>query len=349
MRPIAHCQLINGPLGDPVMYAEIMFERRALLFDIGDITVLAPRQLLRVSHVFVSHTHMDHFAGFDYLLRLLLGRNKTVALYGPSGFIDRVEHKLKAYTWNVVRSYAGNLVLEAYEVQDDSIVHCARFESRYAFQRQTMPDFRMHDNILASCGALRVRCSILDHGTPCLGFALEEPTHINIWKTRLDELDLNVGPWLLDLKRAVLDDAPGATPIHALRRIGGRATAATLPLEALREVAQRVPGQRFAYIVDVRNHEENALRIEHLAFGADVLFIECRFLEADAVHAAQRNHLTAWQAGLLARRARVGRLVPCHFSPRYGGRSDALSKEAERAFRGQDARDGIGTDLPSAS
>ena len=76
-----------------------MFERRALLFDIGDITVLAPRQLLRVSHVFGSHTHMDHFAGFDHLLRLLLGRDKTVALYGPSGFIDRVEHKLKAYTW----------------------------------------------------------------------------------------------------------------------------------------------------------------------------------------------------------------------------------------------------------
>ena len=127
MRPIVHCQLINGPLGDPVMYCEIMFERRALLFDIGDITVLAPRQLLRVSHVFVSHTHMDHFAGFDHLLRLLLGRDKTVALYGPSGFIDRVEHKLKAYTWNVVRSYAGNLVLEAYEVQDNGIVHCARF------------------------------------------------------------------------------------------------------------------------------------------------------------------------------------------------------------------------------
>ncbi len=129
MRPIVHCQLRNGPLGDPVMYCEIMFERRALLFDIGDITVLAPRQLLRVSHVFVSHTHMDHFAGFDYLLRLLLGRNKTVALYGPSGFIDRVEHKLKAYTWNVVRSYAGNLVLEVYEIQDNGIVHCARFES----------------------------------------------------------------------------------------------------------------------------------------------------------------------------------------------------------------------------
>jgi ribonuclease Z len=102
----------------------------------------------------------------------------------------------------------------------------------------------------------------------------------------------------------------------------------------LREVARTVPGQRYAYIVDVRNTEANALRIRQLAFGADLLFIECTFLEADAAHAEQRNHLTAWQAGLLARRAQVGRLVPCHFSPRYVGGGDALSEEAERAFRG---------------
>jgi ribonuclease Z len=66
----------------------------------------------------------------------------------------------------------------------------------------------------------------------------------------------------------------------------------------------------------------------------DVLFIECPFLEADTAHAVQKNHLTAWQAGLLARRARVGRLVPCHFSPRYAGCTDMLSEEAARAFRG---------------
>lgn len=107
MRPIVHCQLINGPFGDPVLYAEIMFERRGLLFDIGDIASLASRKLLRVSHVFVSHAHMDHFVGFDHLLRVLLGRDKTVAVYGPAGFIDQVEHKLHAYTWNVVQNYVG--------------------------------------------------------------------------------------------------------------------------------------------------------------------------------------------------------------------------------------------------
>ena len=334
MRPIVHCQLINGPFGDPVVYAEIMFERRALLFDIGDISALAPRKLLRVSHVFVSHAHMDHFAGFDRLLRLLLGRDKTIVLYGPAGFVDKVEHKLSGYTWNVIRSYTGNLVFDVCEVHGDGTVRNARFQSHCAFQREVMPETSLAGDVLASCGILVVRCAVLDHGTPCLGFALQEVVHVNIWKTRLDELDLSVGPWLRELKHAVLDGAPPTTPIRALRRDGQSITPVTLPLGALRKIAQVTDGQKVAYVVDVRNHAANAERIERLAFGADRLFIECAFLDADAAHAAHKNHLTAWQAGLLARRAHVKRLVPCHFSTRYTNRGDALSEEAESAFRG---------------
>ena len=255
-------------------------------------------------------------------------------MFGPPGFIDRVEHKLNAYTWNLVGSYAGKVVLEAYEVNDLGMVQHARFESLHTFERERMPEFRMEDDVLAFCGPLRVRCAVLDHGTPCLGFALEEPVHVNIWKTRLDELGLDVGSWLRDLKRAVLEGLPDATPIRALRRSGGRPTPTLLPLGALSGAVQTVPGQRFAYIVDIRNHDENTARVQRLAFGADILFIECPFLESDAEHAAQRNHLTACQAGLLARGAQVARLVPCHFSPRYSDRPEMLREEAERAFHG---------------
>ena len=89
MNPLFHPQLVNGPWGDPVLYIEFKHDRRAILFDLGDVRLLPSRNLLKVTHVFVSHTHLDHFIGFDHLLRVCLGREKTLFFYGPPQFIDQ--------------------------------------------------------------------------------------------------------------------------------------------------------------------------------------------------------------------------------------------------------------------
>jgi ribonuclease Z len=293
------------------VYADFMFEGRALLFDMGDLRSLPARKLLRVSHAFISHTHMDHFADFDRLLRLLLGRDKTISLYGPADFIDRVQHKLRGYTWNVVRNYVGNLALDVYEVHGGGFLRRARFESRCAFQREDMSEGRMDGDILATSGAVLIRAAVLDHGTPCLGFALEEPLHVNVWKARLDAMDLEVGKWLRELKQAVASEMPSTTPITALRRAGTRKVRIVLPLGELRYVVQTVPGQKVAYIVDVRGSEENAARIERLAADADTLFIECAFpLGASPRHAQEPPDRPAgWNCGAPRPRA-AARLMP---------------------------------------
>src|SRR5262245_59110232 len=132
MRSLFEPRLVNDTFGDPGLYVDFRDERRALLFDLGDISTLPPRKLMRLSHIFVTHTHIDHFSGFDHLLRVVLGRKESVVVLGGPGFIAQVEHKLRAYTWNVVHRY-DELVIEVREIGTDGRGQCARFSSRAGF------------------------------------------------------------------------------------------------------------------------------------------------------------------------------------------------------------------------
>ncbi len=335
MKPLVQAALVNDRFGDPGLYLDFLFQRRAILFDLGDVSALAPRKMLRLSHVFVSHAHMDHFSGFDTLLRTLLGRGMRLSLYGPPGFIGRLAHKLAAYSWNLVQNFAENLTLEAAELGDGGNVSRAIFQCRTGFAREDLPGHPFADGILLEEPGFRVRAAVLDHGIPCLAFALEERRHVNIYKARLEEMGLGVGPWLQELKAAVIEGAPDATPIRAAWHEDSGLCERVLRLGELKERALRVvPGQKITYVTDIRFHEENLRRIAELAGGADIFFIETPFLDADADIAARKNHLTAAQAGYIARQAGAKAIVPFHFSPRYAGQEERLIAEAEAAFGG---------------
>ncbi len=335
MRPIFDATLVNRPLGDPGVLVDLKFERRALLFDIGDVTALPTRKLLRVSDVFVSHTHMDHFAGFDHLLRVCLGRDTGVRLYGPGRFIDQLEHKLAAYTWNLVENYATDFVIVAHELDASGQLQRGQFRSRARFQREILPETAAPGGVLMDCASFQVRAIPLDHnGIPSLAFAFEEHTHINVWKNRLDELGLPTGPWLTRLKEYVRAGAPDTTPIRVHWRTRNGARDEMITLGALKtQVLEFLPGQKVCYVTDVADTPGNRQALARFLRGADLLFIEAVFLDADRPHAERKAHLTARAAGEIARSAAVKSAVPFHFSGRYLGREEALRREFETAWR----------------
>lgn len=335
MRPLLHPQLVNDPFGDPGLYVEIMFQRRAMMFDLGDTQPLAPRKILRISDVFVSHAHMDHFAGFDRLVRICLGRDKALRLYGPPGLIDKVGHKLAAYDWNLVQNYTTDFAIEVTELAPEGRLHGANFSCRAGFRREPLEMRSAHDGVLLSDSGFTVRAAALDHDIPSLAFSVEEIAHVNVWKNRLIEMGLGVGPWLRDVKAAVLRGAPDESELQATWHEAGVVREARCRLGALKEHAVTVvPGQKIAYVVDALYSPANAEAITGLARDADILFIETVFLDEDAERAAARYHLTARQAGELGRRAGAKRLVPFHFSPRYADREAELRREAWAAFAG---------------
>jgi ribonuclease Z len=341
MHALFEPRLVNDAFGDPVLYVDFRDERRALLFDIGDITSLPPRKLMRLSHVFVTHTHMDHFSGFDHLLRVVLGRKTGVVLFGGPGFVDQVEHKLRAYSWNVVHRYEPELVLDVRGIDRSGRGERARFSSRTAFAREACAGFAVAEgDVLHDEPVFRVRARFVDHDIPCLAYALEEKARVRVAKDRLAALGVSAGAWLRELKTAVLTGADAETPIalewrdrdgtHAMRRTVGE----LMPL-----ILDVVPGRRIGYTTDLRFIPANVDALSELMRGVDTLYIESVFLDEDADQAARKNHLTARQAGTIARTVGAKTIVPFHFSPRYGDRDAELIAEAQGAFA--NAGDGV--------
>ena len=122
MKSYLSSTLINDPFGDPGLLVQFLYQKRSLLFDLGDISPLSNGELLKVSHVFVSHTHIDHFIGFDRLLRAVFGREKTITFIGPENFIKNVEGKLTGFTWNQAAvTYRGSIRLQCLELQIKSL------------------------------------------------------------------------------------------------------------------------------------------------------------------------------------------------------------------------------------
>jgi ribonuclease Z len=335
MKPIFHARLVNGVWGDPGLCIDLKFQRRAILFDIGDVSSLSTRVLLRVSDVFVSHTHMDHFAGFDHLLRVCLGRDTGVRLFGPQDFISQVGHKLAAYTWDLVQNYTTDFCIDVHELGGDSVLQHARFRSRARFTREDLPARHVEGGVLLADEQFRVRAMpFAHHDIVSLGFSFEESTHINVWKNRLEEKRLPSGPWLTELKRLARSGAPDETPVNVRWRTREGHREETWRLgELKRDVLEFVPGQRLCYITDVSGDEANRARIREFVREADILFIEAVFREADRELAERKSHLTTVAAARIAREAGVSHAEPFHFSARYRGREAAHRAEFESGMR----------------
>ncbi len=349
MRPTLHPRLLNGRGGDPALYVDALHLPDAVLLDCGDLSALSPRHLLRVGALAVSHAHMDHWAGFDRLLRLLIGRDRRLPVIGPAGFAERLFHRLQAYTWNLADRIPADLAFEVTEVTGTAGAAEAgdggggwprtRLRLHGGFRPEPLaplPAAPGDGGTVLRLGRLRLRAAVLDHGTPSLGFAVEEAKHVNVWRPRLEARGLPTGPWLAGLKAALAEGRPDDHPIPVFARASEARGAPVLPLGALRDLAAITPGQRLAYLTDFADTPANRAAALALARGADILFIEAPFAAEDAALAAERRHLTTRAAGEIAREAGARRIEPFHFSPRYlGDEARMLAEVAAAAGRGR--------------
>jgi ribonuclease Z len=327
-RAAFHPCLPNGIDGDPLLWIDVPDEGHALAIDLGDLHGVPARWLERVERVVVTHTHMDHFIGFDLLLRRRLGRERGLTISGPAGFLERVRGRISGYTWNLIEAYPVRLVIEEIDgatVRAEAYSGASRMRARPLGERPFAG--ALHGN-----RAYSIHAASLEHGVPVLGVLLAETERLAVNKDRLQRLGLEPGAWLSELKNAVRRaDAPD-TRLDAAAHGGG--TRAVRVGEIASEILLRSPGRRIGYLTDLTPSPDNLERAIALVHGVDLLVCEAAFLHEDAALARERNHLTARQAGEIARAAGASRLAPFHVSPRYAKRMPEVLAEAARAFGG---------------
>jgi ribonuclease Z len=312
--------IVNSPFEDPAVFVRILREKRALLFDAGDISKLKPGDLQKITDVFITHTHIDHFIGFDTLIRALLRRTIPLHVYGPSNIADCVEGKLKGYTWNLIKDYP--LRIEVFSINGNTVCH-SNFCAGNKFQREEKK-IREITGVLFKEPLFTMKTLQLDHQIPCLAYSIEEEFHININKALLKEMALPVGPWLSELKKAIREQMPGETELIVSDR--------RYRLEELHAITAITKGQKISYVTDVSITDDNIRRIIDFVRDSDTLYCEAYFMDKDIDRAHDRFHLTAKITGSIARQAGVKHLVVMHFSSRYRNLSESPEEEAMTEF-----------------
>jgi len=330
-----NASLVNDPFGDPGLLVQFLFQKRAFLFDLGDISSLSNADLLKVSHVFVSHTHIDHFIGFDRLLRTVFGRDKTLTFFGPKNFIKNVEGKLAGFTWNLIDRYEESLTIKVIEVRENKLLK-ATFRAIDKFEISAEEEAAFKDGIILDDPMCVVRAAVLEHRVPCLGFALQENLNVNINKEQLEFMGVVEGPWLNDLKQAVVEGNPDTCVIEIPVSKNGNSNLEKKSLGQLKEKLIEISqGQKIGYVVDTIYNEPNSKRIIELVKSADMFFCESPFLADEEVRGQERFHLTSHQAGTLARLAEVKQLQVFHFSSRHRDCREQFYNEAQESFLGK--------------
>jgi ribonuclease Z len=206
----------------------------------------------------------------------------------------------------------------------ESLVHAGGHQPGYPVRINEVSPGR----VALDGDGFEIRAFETQHRTRSVGWALvEDDRRGRFDRERAEALGVPIGPKfgrLHDGEAVELDDGRVVEPEQV--------------------VGPPRPGRRLVYTGDTRP----VTATERIAANADLLVHEATFTSAEADRARATGHTTAREAGELAERAGVKRLVLTHISSRYAGDASGIASEAAAAFDGEVvvAHDGLEVEVP---
>jgi ribonuclease Z len=295
-----------------------------LLFDCGQgcLDRVALADTRSIEHLFFSHFHIDHVAGFDAFFPVNCDRPEgEVNVWDPPGTIEIMHHRFRGLLWNLIDGRPGTWCVN--EVSESEL-RSARFHSPEAFDIAHREKPQPRPNCLVDSAIYTVECRTLDHGTPSIGYLVRETQRLRVRKVALSESGRSPGAWL-----SVLTD-PSIPDDHRLEVDGTKQTVGGLR----DQLVEWIPGESIAVLTDFSLEDSGLEETAAWLDGCGTLICEAQYLEADTHLARRHRHLTSKQAAVLAAKGGVQRLILYHISSRYSRAERQIAlDEARTVFR----------------
>lgn len=318
-------QVLGRPFEDNALYVRVEPGESVhrFLFDCGEKVVdpLTNAELMSVNHLCFSHFHMDHISGFDSLFRLNYDRvDEPLHVWGPEGAQELLHHRLRGFTWDLVEGKKGRWIL--HEITGDWVSTAVAY-TREAFSTLHRQGSSSFGGDLLTTDDFILEAAILPHHVPVLAYRISEPESVNVDPQALESLDIAPGEWLQTVKNTSRD------PEEILHIGGQQYRLGVLQNRLLR----RSSGESIAYVTDFIWEEKAIERLTSMLSGCEIVVCESTYLEEDRELATKNYHITARQAGEIARRADAGKLILVHYSQRYQDQgAEVLLEEARSVF-----------------
>jgi ribonuclease Z len=241
--------------------------------------------------------------GFKRLSRILITHGHLDHILGLGGLLSTF---MRWETIDEMEIFGGKLALERiYDLLYGVVLRGVKPPMPIHFRT-------VEPGIIFTGDDFTIRAFPVYHRAPdSFGYLFEEKSRRPFLPEKAEELAVPPGPWRRDL----VDGKPVILP-------DGRVIQPDMVLGEERQ------GTRLAYVGDVGNTDS----LVDIVRGVDALVIEATYLEEERQMAQQFAHLTARQAGELARKAGVRQLYLTHLSRRYRDRD--VIHEAQQYFPG---------------
>lgn len=325
---------VNGRCGDPAVFGYLPRIGKGWLFDLGSIDKLSNKDALRVSHVAISHTHIDHFIGFDRLVRVNIPHFRRLTLFGPAGLARNVQAKLRGYTWNLLQP--EQLRFTIHEISRPGLASCFHLSNTDSFAIHSEGDTPLPIDMGHGLTMVGVP---LSHGSiPSIAYKLTLAARIKVAGDKLVADGIDRGPWIQQLQLTAsqaFKESPHDWQAALLARlprqiVAGEKTLATADILS-RYFSFALP-ESVGYITDIGFTAKNLATCKAELAPVTHLLCEASFLEQDEDRAAHKAHLTTGQAAKLAEACGCQSLHTFHYSNIYGGDVSLHQEETAKLF-----------------